>query len=154
MFSFVKGRFDAMVDAIRGVIGGIASAVSSIVSAIKAPMNALISAWNGLAFHVPTVSIPKVSIPGIGDIGGGSFGGQTIGFPNLPHLATGGILTSPTLFLGGEAGTEIVAPEAMLRAIMREEGGGHYELNIYPRTADSSDIAYGFRRLELLAGIG
>ena len=62
------------------------------------------------------------------------------------------MLTSATLFVGGEAGTEIVAPEDMLRAIMREEGGGSYTLNIYPRRADTSDIAYGFRRLELMAG--
>ena len=153
VFNFVKGRFDAMVDAIRNVIGGISSAIGSIVDAIKRPINAIIGAWNGLEFKIPTISIPSVDIPGIGTIGGGSFGGQTFGFPDIPKLATGGVLTSPTLFLGGEAGTEIVAPEAMLRAIMREEGGGRYELNIYPRTADSSDIAYGFRRLELLAGV-
>jgi hypothetical protein len=63
------------------------------------------------------------------------------------------VLTRPTLFVGGEAGTEIVSPEDLLRQIMREEGGGRYTLNIYPRTADASDIAYGFRRLELLAGL-
>lgn len=80
---------------------------------------------------------------------------MTIGFPDLPTLASGGLLTSPTLFLGGEAGTEIVAPEDMLRSIIREEsGGGNYTLNMYPRTADAADIAYGFRRLELMAGLG
>ena len=35
---------------------------------------------------------------------------------------------------------------------LREERGG-YTLILQPRTADASDIAYGFRRLELMAGL-
>jgi phage-related protein len=151
-YNWVKSKFDAMGDAISAVVGAVSSAVGSVVNAIKNPINAVIRAWNGLEFRVPTVNIPEVHIPGFPSIGGGTIGGQTIGFPDLPQLAAGGILTSPTLFIGGEAGTEIVAPEALLRQIMREERGG-YTLNIYPRTADASDIAYGFRRLELMAGV-
>jgi hypothetical protein len=153
-YNWVKDKFDSIAGAIDSVIGGIRTAVTSVVNAIKAPINAVIGAWNGLEFRVPSVTIPSVSIPGLGTIGGGSFGGQVIGFPDLPKLAAGGVLTSPTLFLGGEGGqTEIVAPEALLRAIVAEESGGHYTLNLYPRTADASDIAYGFRRLELMAGL-
>jgi len=151
---FITEPIDKVVGIIEGVIGGIKTAISNVVNAIKGPINAVIRAWNGLEFKIPSISIPEVKIPGIGSIGGGSIGGQTIGFPNLPLLAGGGVLTSPTMFIGGEAGTEIVAPEAMLRAIIAEEShGGNYTLNIYPRRADAADIAYGFRRLELMAGV-
>jgi phage-related protein len=153
MYEWIRDKFDALAGVISGIVGAIAGAIGSVVNAIKSPINALIGAWNRLEFKVPSVTLPKISIPGIGDIGGGSFGGQVIGFPNLPTLAGGGVLTSATLFVGGEAGTEIVSPEALMRQIVAEEGGGHYTLNIYPRTADAADIAYGFRRLELMAGL-
>jgi hypothetical protein len=156
VYDWIRDKFNAIAGAINGVVSGVRSAVESVANAIKAPINAVIRMWNGLEFKIPTFTLPTVDthIPGVGKIGGGSYGGQTFGFPNLPLLASGGVLTSPTLFVGGEAGTEIVAPEDMLRAIVREEGGrGSYTLNIYPRRADASDIAYGFRRLELMAGL-
>jgi len=44
---------------------------------------------------------------------------------DVPGLASGGVLDKPTLFLGGEGGErEIVSPESMMRAIVREEGAG------------------------------
>ena len=144
-----------MAGAISSVLSGVTSAVSSVVNAIKNPINAVIRAWNGIEFKIPTINLPRVHVPGTSiDIGGGTFGGQTIGFPDIPQLAAGGVLTSPTLFVGGEgAGTEIVSPEALLRQIVSEESRGQYTLNMYPRTADAGDIAYGFQRLELMAGI-
>jgi hypothetical protein len=153
MFTWVRDKFDAIAGAISGVVGTIAGAIGRVVSAIKSPINALISGWNNIEFRVPPISLPHVDLGPLGSFGGQSFGGWSFGFPNIPHLASGAVLTSPTLFLGGEAGREVVAPESLLRSIIREEGGGHYTLNLYPRTADAADIAYGFRRLELLAGL-
>ena len=138
----IKSSAGTVRDFVTGVFSGLASAITA---PIKIAWNALASVWNSTVGNI-SIKIPGF-VPGIG--------GQGFDVPDLPRLAKGGVLTSPTLFLGGEAGTEIVAPETLLRAIMREEGAGgaHYELNIYPRTADASDIAYGFRRLELLAGV-
>jgi hypothetical protein len=154
LYNWVAGKFQAIGDAISNAVSAISGAVGRVVNTIKSPINALIDGWNRLSFGVPRVEIPKVHIPGTNiDIGGGGLGPYTFDFPNIPRLATGAVLTSPTLFLGGEAGTEVVAPEALLRAIVAEEAGGHYTLNMYPRTADAADIAYGFRRLELLAGV-
>ena len=150
-YDWVKGKFDAMGDAISSVVGAVTSAVTSVANAIKGPINTVIRAWNGLEFRIPSFTLPSFDMGPV-HIGGETFGGATIGFPDLPQLASGGVLTSPTLFIGGEAGTEIVSPETLLRSIIREEGGRGYTLNIYPRTADASDIAYGFRRLELMAG--
>jgi phage-related protein len=154
VFDAVKGIFDKFASIFEGIVSAVSTAIGKVVNAIKAPINLSIEAWNSLEFRIPQIDIPKVSTP-FGDIGGGTIGGQTIGFPDLPTLAGGGVLTSPTLFVGGEAGTEIVAPEDMLRAIIRDEAGGNnYVLNMYPRTADAADVAYGFRRLELMAGVG
>lgn len=154
VYDWIKSKFDSLVSFFSGIAGTIGGIMGTIANAIKAPINAIIQGWNNLEFKVPRVDIPKVHIPGVGDIGGGGFGGQTIGFPNISKLATGGVVSVPTLALIGEGGeTEVVAPESMLRAIMREEAGGNYTLNIYPRRADASDVAYGFRRLELMAGV-
>jgi phage-related protein len=155
VWRFVTDKFQAIADFFGGLVGKIGDTARAIVDAIKTPINALISLWNGLAFAIPSIAIPEVDLGPLGKHGGGTLGGFRIDFPDLNYLAKGGVLTSPTLFVGGEAGTEIVAPEDMLRAIVRDEsrGGGHYTLNLYPRTADASDIAYGFRRLELLAGL-
>lgn len=156
VFDGVKGIFDKFAGIFENIVSAVSTAIGKVVDAIVAPINAVIKIWNGLEFKIPEISIPEFDthIPGVGKVGGGSVGGMTIGFPDLPTLAAGGVLTSPTLFLGGEAGTEIVAPEDMLRQIIRDEGGGgNYTLNMYPRTADSADVAYAFRRLELMAGV-
>jgi hypothetical protein len=153
VLNFITGIFDSIAGAITGAVGGIRAAAESVADAIRAPINAVIRAFNGLEFRIPKVDIPKVSIPGLPDVGGGSIGGQTVGFPNIPLLARGAVLTAPTLFVGGDAGTELVTPEALLRQIMSEETAAHYTLNIYPRRADAADVAYGFRRLELMAGM-
>jgi phage-related protein len=154
LLNAVRNTFNSLVGAIEGALSGIGAAVGRIADAIKAPINAVLRAWNGLAFQIPTVNIPEVDIPLLGKRGGGSFGGFRVDFPDIPLLATGGVLTSPTMFVGGEAGTEIVAPESLLRTIVAEESrGGNYTLNLYPRTADAADVAYGFRRLEILAGL-
>lgn len=152
VFEWVSGKFRDLADFIFGIVDRIRDAAGRIASAIKEPINAIIGLWNNLAFQVPQVEIPRVET-WFGTVGGGTIGGQRFDFPDLPLLAKGGVLTSPTLFVGGEAGTEIVAPESLLRTIVAEEAGAHYTLNIYPRTADAADIAYGFRRLELMAGL-
>jgi hypothetical protein len=150
LVDFITDKFNSLVDIIRGVVDQIGGVIGRMVDVIKAPINALFRVWNGLELRIPRVDIPEW----IPVIGGKSFGGFTIPFPDLPQLAKGGVLTGPTLFMGGESGTEIVAPEELLRAIVSEEGSrGNYTLNLYPRTADSHDVAFAFRRLELLAGV-
>lgn len=118
----VKDLFNGLVGFIENIVGRVSSAATSIANAIKAPINALVGAWNKLAFHIPKVSLPKVHIPLVGDVGGESFGGWTINFPDLPKLARGGIVSSPTLAMIGEGrGNEIVTPEAMLREIVGQQ---------------------------------
>jgi hypothetical protein len=141
---------DKIATKIENVVDSVRTAAGKVATAIKGPINAVIAAWNGLSFHVPSFTIGGQKVGPL-DIPKASFGGQTIAFPDLPRLAKGGVLTSPTLFMGGEAGREIVTPERLLRQILADEGAGtSYTLNVSTQRADAADIAWGFRRLELL----
>jgi hypothetical protein len=91
-----------------------------VANAVKTPINAVLRAWNSIELTIPKINIPKLKI-GKKTFGGGSFGGGSIGFPNVPLLAAGGVVSSPTLAMVGEGqGREIVAPESLLRQIMGE----------------------------------
>ncbi len=147
--SYVGGLGGKLVDALSRIVHSVAREAGRVASAIKDPINSVIKAWNGIVFHVPKFTVGGGSHLGV-DIPKFTFGGQSINFPDLPTLARGGVLTRPTMFIGGEAGREIVAPESLLRQLLREEHGATYQLFLQPRTADAGDVAYAFRRLELL----
>lgn len=95
--SDAKAKFDGIVSFIAGLPGRIASAASGMFDGIKnafrSAVNWIIDKWNGLSFGV--------------DKGPIHFHLDT---PNIPRLASGGIVTRPTLALIGEAGPEAVVP--------------------------------------------
>jgi hypothetical protein len=105
----IKSALNGLISWLGGIVAKVGSEASRIANAIKAPLNAVIGAWNSIAFTVPTIKIPSVKIAGH-KIGGGSFGGQTFRVPQIPKLAEGGIVTGPTLAMLGEAGREAVIP--------------------------------------------
>jgi hypothetical protein len=116
----IKAVFGAIAGYIEGQIGRIARAVQRVVDAIKAPINAVLSQWNAISFSVPRVDLPSVTVLGK-KVGGGSFGGWDIGTPDIPLLAKGGVVATPTLVMAGEGhGREIIAPEALLRSMLDE----------------------------------
>lgn len=84
VYTAIKDKFDAVVDFLSGLVSKITGPIGNIVNAIKNPINAVIRGWNGLEFKIPTID---THIPGVGKIGG-----ETIGFPNIPTLATGGVV--------------------------------------------------------------
>jgi hypothetical protein len=122
-----ESAFNGLIGFLSNLAGRVGAVMSSVANAMRAPINAVIGAWNSLSFTVPPVTIPgfegvkvagKTIVPGWG---GTSIGGFTIGFPNIPKLATGGVFNAPTLAMVGEgAGREIVAPESLLRSILSE----------------------------------
>jgi len=83
-------------DAVRNVIK---SAINGIISII----NRFIKAFNKIEIKVPSVNIPL-----LGEVGGWSVRVPQI--PEIPMLAKGGLVTSPTLAMLGEAGPEAVIP--------------------------------------------
>jgi hypothetical protein len=160
----IKNKITDVVSALKGLPGRIEdidipgkllaigkSAGGKILQGIKDGINGAIRLWNSLAFNIPAIRI-TVDLPIVGKQSHTVYGGTTINFPDLPLLASGGVLTRPTVFVGGEAGREIVSPEALLRQIIREEGavGGNYSMTLVTQRADAADVAWGFRRLELL----
>lgn len=102
---FVVSRFTSIIDFVRGMPGRIGKAASGMFNGIKeafrSAINWIIRKWNGLAFKIPSVD---THIPGVGKVGGFS-----IGTPNIPELADGGIVRARrggTIVRVGEGGRD------------------------------------------------
>lgn len=149
----VRNIFNDLVGFVNGIVDRVANAASKVANAIKSPINAVIRGWNALG--IPGFSV-NVKIPGpVPDV---HFRWGGIGLPDIPQLAKGGVISSPTLAMVGEGrGREIVAPESLLREIA---GGpttvrvfiGETELRGMVR-AEIVDVDTGIART-LLAGRG
>jgi hypothetical protein len=93
VFDGIKTGFGVVVDAVTGY-------VKTLVGIYKALFNGIASVWNN------TVGKLSFKIPGwVPGIGGAGFD-----VPDIPMLANGGIVNSPTLAMIGEKGPEAVVP--------------------------------------------
>lgn len=108
-----KGISDAVTRNFNIAKDSIKSAINGIIGMI----NKFIKFWNGLEIKVPSVNVPLV-----GKVGGFSVGLPDI--PQIPMLANGGIVNSPTLAMIGEAGPEAVVP-------LDKGFGGGITVNVY-----------------------
>ena len=119
-----------MKDAFTGTVDAIKTAVSAYMGIYKGIFNAIAKAWNNtigkLSFKIPSW------VPGIG--------GKGFDVPNIPELANGGIVTSPTLALIGEAGPEAVVPLDRMASV----GGGNVTINVMG--ADPNAVVDALRR--------
>jgi phage-related minor tail protein len=118
LFDGIKKGVTASVDFIKGYL-------NVVMNFYKSIFNGIASLWNNsigkLSFSVPDW------VPGLG--------GKGFDVPNIPMLADGGIVQSPTLALIGEKGPEAVVP------LNRAGGfGGGYTINITGGLATSADI--------------
>lgn len=134
----IKNMFD-------GLAGAITSAMHGVTSAITAPFSAawtwiknnvlspIKGAWNTVANGINAIhvsfTVPSNIATRALHLAGKGF---TFDPPNIPtiNFATGGYVTRATNAIVGEAGPEFVAPEAMLRRIIRDEGGSGTVINI------------------------
>jgi len=128
----VLGKLHSMVDTIGDMPGKITSKAAGMWDGIgdsfKGTINSMIGWWNDLSF---SVDIPD-KIPGLPD----SF---TISTPNIPMLASGGIVNKATLAVIGEAGPEAVIPLDRLR--MLGGGGNVYQITVeVPVGASPEDV--------------
>jgi hypothetical protein len=105
----IQRGWDDVVTFVAGLPARIGTAVTGmwdgITGAFKTALDAVIDMWNNL--KIPSFSIGGWSTP-FGDLP--SWDTPEINFPDIPRLATGGIITQPTLALIGEAGPEAVVP--------------------------------------------
>jgi hypothetical protein len=101
VWKWITDKFNDLVNFFTGLpgkLGGLFSGMfDGIKEAFRSALNWVIGKWND--FHLPKVHVPGTDI----DIGG-------YGLPYISPMAAGGIVTSPTLALIGEAGPEAVVP--------------------------------------------
>jgi hypothetical protein len=92
--------FEGMKTGFSGVVNAIEGYVNTLTGIYKALFNGIASVWNN------TVGKLSFKIPGwVPGIGGAGFD-----VPDIPMLANGGIVNSPTLAMIGEKGPEAVVP--------------------------------------------
>ena len=96
----VDAVFSAIKTGIKGGMDAITTYLSFVMSVYKAIFNGIATLWNSTIGKL-SFSVPKW-VPGLG--------GKGFDVPNIPMLAAGGIVTSPTLAMIGERGPEAVIP--------------------------------------------
>lgn len=109
------GIWNSICDAIRSAVNGIISIVNSMVQGVVDGINRLGQALSSLSFDLPDF------------LGGGTIGIRVppLTAPQIPMLASGGIIDQPTLAMMGEytgAGhnPEIAAPQSLLAETVNE----------------------------------
>lgn len=114
--SVMSHLFGMVASAAASVAGAISNVFTALVSGVRSAMSSLIELWNRIDLSVPGFNI---QIPGVGGV---SYGGSGDLVPDVRNpfagsggkgiaaMASGGIVTAPTLALIGEAGPEAVIP--------------------------------------------
>lgn len=123
----IKAIFSGIIDFVQNVFSGnwsgawqnivdiFGNLFGMIVNLAKAPINGVISAINFVLEKINGISVTIPDwVPGVG--------GTTLGFniPTIPQLATGGIVTAPTILEAGEGGeAEAILPLSKLAAMLQ-----------------------------------
>ena len=133
-------KFEGFRNIVDAVFGGIKWWIQNVsiplfqalFNTAKTICNAIASAWNNtfgkLSFKVPSW------VPGVG--------GKGFEVPNIPMLAQGGLVMSPTLALIGEAGPEAVVPLDR----MNDFGGGGGNVTIHVNGGDPNAVVDALRK--------
>jgi hypothetical protein len=137
-------KFEGFRNVVDSVFGFIKTAVSTSIEVIKGYFTAILLPYklmfNGIAL-LWNNTIGKLSFKVPGWVPG--FGGKGFDVPNIPMLAAGGIVTSPTLAMIGEAGPEAVVP--LSRAGEFGMGGGN-NVTINVNGGDPQQVVNALRR--------
>jgi hypothetical protein len=129
--AFGNKILDAMMKPINLTAGLVSSALDAVINTFKSVYNTLADLWNNsigkFSFRVPSW-VPKL-------------GGAGFDMPDLPKLAKGGIVTSPTVAMIGEAGPEAVIPLNKMGAM----GATNITVNM-PVGSNGEDIVRALER--------
>lgn len=141
-------HWDKIVNFFKKLPGKIKRAAAGmwdgIRDAFKAAINWIIDRWNGLEFRIPSFKFGPVK-----------FGGFTLGLPDIPRLAQGGIVTKPTLALVGEAGPEAVIPLRRGASAVRQGNVYHITVKVPPtvnKAAVGAEIVTAIKAYEKGSG--
>lgn len=120
LISIFKGVFGTLVSIAKIPINGIIGLINGMIFAIESGINKAISMINKLSFDVPDW------VPGIGGKHWG-FNFPKIHTQRIPYLASGAVIppNAPFMAMLGDQkhGTNLEAPESLIRKIVREESG-------------------------------
>jgi uncharacterized membrane protein YjjP (DUF1212 family) len=122
-------KFEWFRDGVKLIVNSITGFFEGMVNAAVTAVNLIIKAYNSIPILPNIPEAPKLSIP--------QLGGSTSPAPgrsSIPRMAEGGIVSSPTLALIGEAGPEAVVP------LDRMQTGGGITINVTGGLATSAEI--------------
>jgi len=122
-------KFEWFRDGINAIVNTVIGFFAGMVNAAIGAVNAIISAYNSIPLLPDIPKAPTVPVP--------QLGGQApsaVVAKNIPRLAEGGIVNSPTLALIGEAGPEAVVP------LDRMNTGGGVTINVTGGLSTSAEI--------------
>jgi len=163
--TFFNDWWTGTTEGIGNAVGWIGGKVDEFVGFFTDIPNKVGDAWTGLVKIASDVmlTITKFAVDAWNNTLGGLhvqlpwfLGGAEINLPRLkvPHLATGGIVTGPTLALIGEAGPEAVVP--LSRGADRYGlggSGGPQEVDVpIVLTLDGRELWRGLKRIKLREG--
>ena len=123
-------KFEWFRDGINAIVNTVIGFFAGMVNAAIGAVNAIISAYNSIPLLPDLPKVPNVPVPKLG----GTPTTPAPGRMNIPKLADGGIVNSPTLALIGEAGPEAVVP------LDRMQSGGGITINVTGGLATSAEI--------------
>jgi hypothetical protein len=123
-------KFEWFRDGINAIVNTVISFFAGMVNAAIGAVNAIISAYNSIPLLPDLPKAPTVPVPQLGKTSNTPAPGRM----NIPRLADGGIVSSPTLALIGEAGPEAVVP------LDRMGTGGGVTINVTGGLATSAEI--------------
>lgn len=125
-------KFDWFREGIKFMINGIIEAFETLVNSVIMTVNGMIRAYNALPFLDDVDTIGHVTL---GRLQHGDLPDRdSARTKDIPRLAKGGIVSSPTLALIGEAGPEAVVP------LDRLQNGGGITINVTGGLATSAEI--------------
>lgn len=143
--AFVKpfaAAFQTLSDTVSQIWGVIVGVIKGAVNGIIDVINGLFGFLNGISIGIPEVNIGPVHV------GGGTL--DPFNIPLIPHLASGGIIDSPTLALIGEKGPEAVVP---LDRMPAPEFHSHIDVRGEdPFIRNVEDLVRAQRRIAFLEG--
>jgi len=127
VWSAMKTVVSDVWDFMKDVFSWISNGVKGMVNGMIDIVNAGIKMVDAISFTLPAI------------LGGGHIG---FNIPLIPHLADGGIVTSPTVALIGEAGPEAIVPLSKMGGM---GGGINITVNVAGSVVQEQDLAVSVR---------
>lgn len=147
--TYVRGRFNDFVGFFASLPGRMARKTAGLFNgvktAFKSAINWVIGKWNNFSFSVGGGSFMGVDVPKM-----------TIGTPNIPYLAKGGIINRAGMAMVGEAGPEVLTlPRgAGVTPLSRMGAGGGVITVRYETSGAYDDFLRVIRRMVRVEGGG